>query len=684
MVKSGNSPARTKAVNQPFLHRNQTIENSNHGSPLRNSFFGICAMPVQFFLLVLLLLRAAPAISQAPELQNSPRDPRLYAGQEPFRQTSYRLSKPLIGDDGRIYTCSERNLFAFESNGSIAWTIPLKYTCHVDIAPIRGDRGKIYLIAENRVLKINPSNIGTSETATEIFFGPESATGGSGEIIGLSVSTLSSSAYIIVKNRGLFAYMLHGQLLWSAGPVLYRFGYRQGCKKNITDCYFTSVPVIDRCEASIYISNSEGEFYSLSFRSPQFKWVQDFSAFDKMLTITPGNNGRVYVTIPVRAVVLALDVATGGILWQKSIGPLSTTECSPVDSNGWISIGSLDGFLYSFSPTGILKKFPKAAILDSVIQVSPLLDCSGYAVYISQTEMEGKITHTIGEYTYVTAMRPINIVFTMLVPATGAIYWSENYPGQFSYLLSESDLHHFALDERILLAFINAAKLEIAWARWATHCHVVPQIRSSRLAALKQDSSISASTQHSLRVKKKAFDRTITELEQKAAEDTVASQVLEKDEAGSQSRSLLPLYNGRTKSYSFQGTKKESVTIFHTHCDTSSGESSNDSTSSINGSSQREANWYYKDKESAAKAKAKAPIEFRNSTDDGKSKQGYGGSPSWLASGLEGYTNPLFVKHAFGESREVNMHGEGEVMEPIEHGSSRNILLKRRTLSSTN
>ncbi|KAF8399193.1 hypothetical protein HHK36_015058 [Tetracentron sinense] len=682
-------------------------------------------------------------------------------GQEPFRQTSYRLSKPLIGDDGRIYTCSERNLFAFESNGSIAWTIPLNYTCHVDIAPIRGDRGKesghleflanysvllelklsyffvmIYLIAENRVLKINPSNIGTSESATEIFFGPESATGGSGEIIGLSVSTLSSSVYINVKNRGLFAYMLHGQLLWSAGPVLYRFGFRQGCKKNITDCYFTSVPVIDRCEASIYISNSEGEVYSLSFRSPQFKWVQDFSAFDKMLTITPGNNGRVYVTIPVRAVVLALDVSTGGILWQKSIGPLSTTECSPVvDSNGWISIGSLDGFLYSFSPTGILKKFPKAAILDSVIQVSPLLDCSGYAVYISQTKMEGKITRIIGEYTYVSAMKPINVVFTMLVPATGAIYWSENYPGQFSYLLSESDLHHFALDERILLAFITAANQKLASSCSQARVEHLSIYTGNERAILLfllfesavlivlagsvrfccifwrkkklqgQDLGKFLEKRHSLRVKKKAFDRTITELEQKAAEDAVASQVLEKlgdlvreregiekklsttyslgrDEAGSQSRSLLPLYDGRTKSYSFQGTKKESVTIFHTHSDTSSGESSNNSTSSINGSSQREANWYYEDKESAAKAKA--PIEFRNSTDDGKSKQGYRGSPSWLASGSEGYTNPLFVKHAFGELREVNMHGEGEMMEPIEHGSSRNILLKRRTLSSTN
>ncbi|KAK9265581.1 hypothetical protein L1049_007413 [Liquidambar formosana] len=89
---------------------------------------------------------------------------------------------------------------------------------------------------------------------------------------------------------------------------------------------------------------------------------------------------------------------------------------------GWISIGSLDGFLYSFSPTGVLTKFPKAAILNSVIQVSPLLDCSGYGVHISQTDMEGKTGRTIGDYTYVSAMKPRNVVFNMLVPATGSIY----------------------------------------------------------------------------------------------------------------------------------------------------------------------------------------------------------------------------------------------------------------------
>lgn len=105
-------------------------------------------------------------------------------------------------------------------------------------------------------MKINPSNIGTTESAAEVFFGPEPGQEVSGEIIGLSVSTSSSSVFINVKNRGLFAYSLDGHLRWSAGPVLYRFGYRQGCKQNVRDCYFSSIPVIDRCEASIYVRST--------------------------------------------------------------------------------------------------------------------------------------------------------------------------------------------------------------------------------------------------------------------------------------------------------------------------------------------------------------------------------------------------------------------------------------------
>ncbi|KAL6961029.1 hypothetical protein U1Q18_038792 [Sarracenia purpurea var. burkii] len=225
-------------------------------------------MPIQIALSLLLFLRPPFVASQPSQFQEYPRNLRLFSAQEPSRTSARRLSKPLIRDDGRIYSCSEKNLFAFESNGSIAWTVNLNYTCNVEITPIHGGSRKIYLVAENRVLRINPLNIGTSESSVEVFFGPKPGEEG-GEIIGLS------------------------------------------------------------------ISNTEGELYALAVRSPHFKWVQDFSSLDKNFIITPGNNGRLYVTIAIRALLLALDVYTGTVLWQRSIGPLSTVDCAPVvDSNG--------------------------------------------------------------------------------------------------------------------------------------------------------------------------------------------------------------------------------------------------------------------------------------------------------------------------------------------------------------
>ena len=101
---------------------------------------------------------------------------------------------------------------------------------------------------------INSLNIGTPEPAVEPFFGNESAEEMSNEIIGLSANMLTSSVYMNIRNKGLFAYSLRGKLRWSIVPVLNQSGYRQGCRESVSDCYFTSTPVIDHCEASIYVS----------------------------------------------------------------------------------------------------------------------------------------------------------------------------------------------------------------------------------------------------------------------------------------------------------------------------------------------------------------------------------------------------------------------------------------------
>ena len=98
---------------------------------------------------------------------------------------------------------------------------------------------------------------------------------------------------------------------------------------------------------------------------------------------------------------------------------------------GWISIGSLDGILYSVSPDGDVRKLLQRTAPNSVIHASPVPDCSGFSVYVSQTIMEAKSSQTIADYTYVSATKPSSILFTLLAPATGTVYWTEKYPGLF-------------------------------------------------------------------------------------------------------------------------------------------------------------------------------------------------------------------------------------------------------------
>lgn len=84
--------------------------------------------------------------------------------------------------------------------------------------------------------------------------------------------------------------------------------------------------------------------------------------------------------------------------------------------------------MYSFSPTGSLQKFSRANAENVVIQVDPVLDCSGYAVYVSQTQMKEKFSYGVDELAHVSAVQPKSALFTLMVPATGSIYWSESYP----------------------------------------------------------------------------------------------------------------------------------------------------------------------------------------------------------------------------------------------------------------
>ncbi|XP_042021195.1 protein GAMETE EXPRESSED 3-like [Salvia splendens] len=523
---------------------------------------------------------------------------------------------------------------------------------------------QIHLVAENKVLKIYPLRIGTNEAPVEVFF--ECAE----EIVGIAASLSSSCLLINVNNRGLFAYRLYGQLFWSAGPVLYQHGYRQGCRRNVTDCYFTSAPVIAQCEASIFMTNTVGEVYSLSIRGHHFKWIQDLSLYGNAFRLTAGNNGLLYVTVADKALVLALDVSRGNVLWQGSIGPLSSADHEPVvDANGWISYSSLDGFLYLFSATGYLKKFPRSASWSSVMQVDPVLDCSCYAIYISQTEMEGKYSQKFADYTHVSALKPKNVVFTSLVPASGSVLWFESDPSQKPasscaqvkpkntsvYIGNKRTITLFLMMESVVLLLL-AVLVRFCCVFW----------KKKKLQGL--DLGKFLEKRRYLRSKKKASDKMITELKQKASEEVEALQKLGylvkaregikrrlsttyslgRDVEGSASRpkSLLPLHDRRSRSYSFQGSKKENVTLFNTLSDSSD---SDEEVSSL----------------------------VEEADDDlsqvgGESSSDYGGSEE------EYVMSPLFLKHSFSEIEEVKGN-EYDGDDP--HSESRS--LRRRTMPFT-
>ena len=87
------------------------------------------------------------------------------------------------------------------------------------------------------------------------------------------------------------------------------------------------------------ITNTEGQLYSMYIHSRQYRWIQDLSSIDKVMEIAPGNNGRLYIVLPRKSIVMGLDVMTGNISWQKSVGPLSNEKILPaVDSNGKIQM----------------------------------------------------------------------------------------------------------------------------------------------------------------------------------------------------------------------------------------------------------------------------------------------------------------------------------------------------------
>ncbi|CAL4962741.1 unnamed protein product [Urochloa decumbens] len=586
-------------------------------------------------------------LAGAARSESSPALTVPHAARAPPRAAARALSTPIIANDGRLVACSGKDLLAFDRDGSVAWTVPLGHMCNGSIRPV-ADRDKVYLVAEDKVIKVTPRNAHTATPASEVFFSYNATPGRSEEIVGLAVSGSYASFFVTIRNRGLFVFSLQGELQWSLGPVLDWFGHRLGCEGNVSACYFDA-PVLDRLEGALYVLNTEGKLYSLYIQNRAFRWIQDLSSFDKVMTIAPGNSQCLYVVFQRKSIVVGLNVSTGNISWKQNIGPLSNERTLPtVDSDGWLSIGSLDGILYSISPDGDMRKFLEETANDSAIHVGPVLDCSGFSMYIAQTIVEGKLIRTSGDYTSVSVMKPSRMLVTLFAPANGTAYWTGEYPGELSNFLSSGDLIDFVVDETILLTLLSAARFgnatqcyprilqgqTFSWTcKQAEAKFVQADPGENKLVLLLllfqliviviqavafcfccifwrkkklQGKGLRKflEKRRSLHIKKRALDKMISELEQKAAQDATsnetlgelgemvkakegverklyASYSLGKDKLSmNQGSSTLPLYHGEYKSHSFRCSQKESITVFNGLSDTSTSEDSTSSSSS--------------------------------------------------------------------------------------------------------
>ncbi|KAM0849970.1 hypothetical protein ACQ4PT_053378 [Festuca glaucescens] len=565
------------------------------------------------------------------------------------------LSAPIIGHGGRLVACSGKNLLAFHRNGSLAWIVPLGYNCRQDISLVT-ERDKIYLVTEdNKVIKISPQSLQTSAPSSEVFFSHNPAPGRSEEIIGLSTSSSYSSLFITIANRGLFSFSLRGgQLQWSAGPVIDRFGYRLGCKRNISGCYFSSAPVVDQCEGTLYISNTEGQLYSMFIHSRQYRWIQDLSSIDKVITIAPGNNGRLYILLPRKSVVLGLDVLSGNISWQQSIGPLSNEKILPaVDSNGQLSnlLSSSDLEYFTLDETILLTAL-SAARIGSAVQ------CYTKRQKIAWTCRKAKPKFVHGD------------------------------PGDHNHVLL---LFFFQL----FVIVIQAVVVRFCCIFW-------------RKKKLQKNNGLQKflEKRRSLHSKRRVLGNIISELEQKAAQDASSNETLEhlgemvkakecverklytsyslgRDVLGLRrgSSSILPLYNGKHKSHSFHGAQRESITIFNMLSDSSSLEEDRTSSSyssssgSYSGSSSGDME-FDTGSRSAGEAGA-GPSNTADVTEGDQDKL-----PADVESSYQVFMNPLYAQ---GESSSRSLSEREEFLMPQGSAPTKRMWLKRRrTLSSTN
>lgn len=141
---------------------------------------------------------------------------------------------------------------------------------------------------------------------------------------------------------------------------------------------------------------------------------------------------------------------------------------------------------------------------------------------------------------------------------------------------------------------------------------------------------------------------------------------LGRDRTKSQSKSILPLYDRKTKSFSFRSTKKENATTVNTLSDSSSEDCS---------ICEKATKSLY----AGLPNKGKAPMEVVDNYSGDESNVGdYESVFADSTPGSNLYLNPLFKDQTLSEQASLKIHDEGESAQ--NSGSSS---IRRRTLSSS-
>ncbi|KAI5063968.1 hypothetical protein GOP47_0020638 [Adiantum capillus-veneris] len=384
-----------------------------------------------------------------------------------------QLSKPTIGSDQLIYACANKEVVAFQGNGTIYWRVGMNQTCQTTIAPVIDYDGRVYVAADQTVVVVTPPSSAAEKPSAADFFSMVptmtlKAIGNFSSITGLAVTSWSSVLYINT-GTGLHAFMFDGTPLWSTivqfnNSAMVSPKSMGSCAYNMTNCTLLPYLAVDECDGSIYVARTDGWLFSYATWQPFLRWSYALSAdIPLSAKVITGNNGRVYAAIAKYDMIYAISTELGTLVWQVKVGPLSEASCTPrVDLLGFVSVGSLDGFLYVISPDGaFVRKYLAANNLSLVsILVAPVLDCSRKALFVAQTRVLSKtIMQKVDGTKGLGITQYLGINLYMLAPSSGQVLWSTLYPGLFPAALLTRDLSLYTIDPDWLIAITAIANL---------------------------------------------------------------------------------------------------------------------------------------------------------------------------------------------------------------------------------